>query len=459
MTVSAWVAFLLFVLEVLICSVSFLLFVLEVLILPSLSPTWQLLGAAIVGLILVGPIGRAAIAYLTERDPSPGRSRTRSLEFSPIRPNPFVVGNPVRESEMFFGRKSEFHFIRDTLRAEAPGSISVLCGERRTGKTSILCQILAGRLGPGYRPVFLDMQGIIADHDGEFLALLRQECERSLGRTASGSSEEKTGSSPYSAFTEFLQRTARSLGADRLLLLVDEYELIDERIRAGRLSSEIPRFFNSLLQHIPRLSLILTGSSGLEGRPLWNDLLGKSFYREVSFLDKADAEALIREPLDGKVSLQGNILARLLRLSASHPYFTQLLGQNLVDWLNENREALGTPGRIDRVVARILEHPPPHLVYMWEEHPLERRLVLASLASLISIPVEFVSWRRVSRVLSSVADGRIRKIGETRTRILLEDLRQRRLVDRDQQRYRFKMDLIRIWVAAEHSVWSVLSDL
>ena len=328
-----------------------------------------------------------------------------------------------------------------------------------TGKTSILCQILAGRLGPGYRPVFLDMQGIIADHDGEFLALLRQECERSLGRTASGSSEEKTGSSPYSAFTEFLQRTARSLGADRLLLLVDEYELIDERIRAGRLSSEIPRFFNSLLQHIPRLSLILTGSSGLEGRPLWNDLLGKSFYREVSFLDKADAEALIREPLDGKVSLQGNILARLLRLSASHPYFTQLLGQNLVDWLNENREALVTPGRIDRVVARILEHPPPHLVYMWEEHPLERRLVLASLASLISTPVEFVSWRRVSRVLSSVADGRIRKIGETRTRILLEDLRQRRLVDRDQQRYRFKMDLIRIWVAAEHSVWSVLSDL
>ncbi len=205
--------------------------------------------------------------------------------------------------------------------------------------------------------------------------------------------------------------------------------------------------------------MILTGSSGLEGRPLWNDLLGKSFYREVSFLDKADAEALIREPLDGKVSLQGNILARLLRLSASHPYFTQLLGQNLVDWLNENREALVTPGRIDRVVARILEHPPPHLVYMWEEHPLERRLVLASLASLISTPVEFVSWRRVSRVLSSVADGRIRKIGETRTRILLEDLRQRRLVDRDQQRYRFKMDLIRIWVAAEHSVWSVLSDL
>ena len=179
----------------------------------------------------------------------------------------------------------------------------------------------------------------------------------------------------------------------------------------------------------------------------------------MSFLDKADAEALIREPLDGKVSLQGNILARLLRLSASHPYFTQLLGQNLVDWLNENREALVTPGRIDRVVARILEHPPPHLVYMWEEHPLERRLVLASLASLISTPVEFVSWRRVSRVLSSVADGRIRKIGETRTRILLEDLRQRRLVDRDQQRYRFKMDLIRIWVAAEHSVWSVLSDL
>ena len=446
-TGSVWVA------------VSFLLFVLAVLILPGLSPTLRLLGSAGVGLILVGPIGRAAISYLTERDLSSERRQTHSLEFSPISPNPFVVGNPVRESRMFFGRKSEFHFISDTLGGGAQGSIIVLCGERRTGKTSILCQIQAGRLGPGYRSVFLDMQGIIADHDLEFLALLRQECERSLRAVGSPLAEVTTGSSPYTEFTEFLRATSRSLGADRLLLLVDEYELIDERIQAGRLSPEIPRFLNSLLQHIPGLSLILTGSSGLEGRPLWNDLLGKSFFREVSFLGKADVEALIREPLIGKVSLQGDALARLLRLSAGHPYFTQLLGQNLVDWLNENQETLITPERIERVVARILEHPPPHLVYMWEDQPVDRRLVLASLASLISTPVEFVNWRRVSRVLGSIPDDRTRRIDETRTRILLEDLRQRGLVDRDQQRYRFKMDLIRVWVAAEHSVWSVLSDL
>ena len=40
----------------------------------------------------------------------------------------------------------------------------------------------------------------------------------------------------------------------------------------------------------------------------------------------------------------------------------------------------------------------------------------------------------------------------------LEGLRQSHMLDRDQTRYRFTMDLIRLWVQADHTVWSVLAE-
>jgi hypothetical protein len=41
----------------------------------------------------------------------------------------------------------------------------------------------------------------------------------------------------------------------------------------------------------------------------------------------------------------------------------------------------------------------------------------------------------------------------------LEALRQRLLLDRDQTRYRFRMDLLRLWIQVEHNVWNVLNEI
>jgi hypothetical protein len=87
--------------------------------------------------------------------------------FTPI-PNPYIVGNPIRTPEMFFGREDDFQFARQKLTRERAGLALVFCGERRSGKTSMLFQILNGRLGPAFLPVLVDMQyfaAIARDHD------------------------------------------------------------------------------------------------------------------------------------------------------------------------------------------------------------------------------------------------------------------------------------------------------
>jgi len=74
--------------------------------------------------------------------------------------NPYIVGNPIKTREMFFGREDDFQYVERKIGAARTNQVLVFCGERRSGKTSILFQILNGRLGERFLPVLVDMQMI-----------------------------------------------------------------------------------------------------------------------------------------------------------------------------------------------------------------------------------------------------------------------------------------------------------
>src|SRR5512145_2547967 len=91
--------------------------------------------------------------------------------FRPISPNPYIVGNPVRDRSMFFGREAESDLVRSRFQDSAShgGLLLVFCGERRSGKTSILFQSLDRRLGPDFIPVLVDMQSMAVGNEIDFL--------------------------------------------------------------------------------------------------------------------------------------------------------------------------------------------------------------------------------------------------------------------------------------------------
>ncbi len=105
------------------------------------------------------------------------RQRRRAklgLEFEPI-PNPYMAGGPVRSEEMFFGREEDFKFVDNKLKTEKEGIVIVFYGQRRIGKTSLLHQLLNGRLGEGFMPVLIDMQEMAVNNDGEFYEKIADE--------------------------------------------------------------------------------------------------------------------------------------------------------------------------------------------------------------------------------------------------------------------------------------------
>jgi hypothetical protein len=114
--------------------------------------------------IIWGALALAALAVVSYDIRRLRRVQPMERPYAPIT-NPYIVGNPIRTSEMFFGRDDDFQFARQKLTSERGGVVLVFCGERRSGKTSILFQILSGRFGPGFVPVLIDMQYFAAISD------------------------------------------------------------------------------------------------------------------------------------------------------------------------------------------------------------------------------------------------------------------------------------------------------
>jgi hypothetical protein len=84
---------------------------------------------------------------------------------------------------------------------------------------------------------------------------------------------------------------------------------------------------------------------------------------------------------------------------------------------------------------------------------------MSSLATLLRNEHDYAPSERIEQVLTSLPENYRRSLDLVQTRVILERLRGRRILDRDQIRYRFTMDLIRRWVKAEQSVWNVLGEV
>lgn len=428
------------------------------------SPMNPLVLATTLALAFTYPFIRWSGAYISahfntrdEPEPSPEASRP---PFQPIEPNPYIVGNPVRSPEMFFGREEDFQFIRTKLSSEQQGCVIVLCGERRTGKTSILYQILNGRLGPHFLPVFIDMQGMIVQRDSEFLDELASRIREAIS-THAGSNGGSLPSviSNYFDFNRFLDAVTDSTGGRRLVLLIDEYELIETKVKDAKLGAEIFSYFNSLLLRYPRLSFVFTGSRDLQVSGAWTALLERSIYRKISFLARKDAQELVCAPLQDKVFFAPARVNDLLRLTHGHPFFTQAVCQTLVDVLNEVQSNVVDRKSLDETMRRVLENPPPQLFYQWKTFTDAEKLVLSALATLLKKPQGYLSSDRVEKLVRSLPGESLHHLEASIIRMHFEKLRERSFLDRDQTRYRFTMDLMRLWVQSEHNVWKVLSEV
>jgi HEAT repeat protein len=347
--------------------------------------------------------------------------------------NPYIVGKPLAaDSTMFFGRAVEMEYVERALAAGEDGSVVVLTGQRRTGKTSLLRR-LAGRLAAHYRLAFIDVQGILVENiEGFFQELIR----------AVASSDDLGGmlsdgdSGHSSTYGPDLVREAAERSERPVVLLMDEFDDLNQKVESGRISPEVFPQLRKLVQHTRNLRLVLCGTHRLEefGGGQWSFLLNLATYKRVGCFGRAEGEEVLRVPLErlGLVCEQSAVL-RGLRLTGGHPYFLQLLGYRLVEGcLSSGRAAIWVDS-VEEAADQVVEQGDIHLRYLWESAGPEGQPVLMALAESEG-PLE------ESELLARL------DLNRKQLRLVLERLKAFELIVQNGTAYELRMGLLPRWL-------------
>lgn len=359
--------------------------------------------------------------------------------------NPYIAGNPITGTEMFFGREDVFTFVRQALVGKHRDNMIVIYGQRRTGKTSVLYQ-MHRHLGARYLCIFMDLHGFALEGLGGTLWELANYITRALRRDYQIELPHLNYADfmidPRSSFEgEFLNHIWSACGERHILLMLDEAIRLQEQVQAGKLEHDIFEYMRHLMQHYERLNFLFSLGSGLEElEKEYSFLFSVGLYKKISFLNRNTASALITQPVNDCYRVEPAAVDRIFQITSGQPYYTQLLCHSLFNrWQQRNVPQIKVRD-VDEILDEVVERGLAVLKHVWEESTAGEKAIMAGMA-VISKRNGMVGANAIIRVWTQY--GIFIPEGEMASAI-------RSLIVRDivvgQDLYKFAVDLQRLWV-------------
>jgi len=275
--------------------------------------------------------------------------------------SPYVCGDPIRpeRNDVFFGREELLDQIRRQILQS--GNVVLLEGNRRAGKSSILWHLEGVEAVPGWMGIYCSLQGAEGSRDGVGVPTVEvfREMAKSIAMRLHTLGDETplpdgtllpankklgiakacrngiTSESPFSDFRDYTELALEKLAEHDLglLLMMDEFDKLQEGIDSGITSPQVPENFRFLVQTYPRFSAILTGSRRLKRlrEEYWSVLFGLGTRFGVSYLSAEAAQLLVTEPIKGKLTYSREAVEHAFFLTAGHPYLLQCLCNRVFD--------------------------------------------------------------------------------------------------------------------------------
>ena len=331
-------------------------------------------------------------------------SESGAQEVGELDSSPYVCGDPVtrERQDVFFGRDDLLSQIKRQV--SQTGNVVLLEGNRRAGKSSVLWHLEGANAVPGWLGVYCSLQGTEGDSSGgiptaevfrgiayEIVQSVRKlngsamlpdgsllDGERRLGIARSlrqGISEE----SPFQDFREYLELVLETLAQQQLglLLMLDEFDKLQEGIDKGVTSPQVPENIRFLVQSYPRFSAILTGSRRLKRmrQEYWSALFGLGTRLGVSALPLEAAGRLVTEPVAGRLSYSKSAVNRAHTLTAGQPYLLQCLCNRVFDIAARTGVRSITVDHVNDAADALVEDN-EHFASLWDYTEFDRRRFL-----------------------------------------------------------------------------------
>ena len=390
--------------------------------------------------------------------------------------SPYIVGNPVERHEMFFGRTDIMERIQRQLGASTHANVILLEGNRRTGKTSILRQLGKANVLPGWIPVYCSLQDAQGDDRTGGIAtrnifkLLTRTTgwelsdagvetwlpglpERGPGRPyklafLSALNQAFAGEHAFETFELYLSAAIDAASPRRVLLMLDEFDKLQEGIDAGITSPQVPENIRHLLQHQPGVSAVITGSRRLKRlrEEYWSALFGLGYRIGVSALSIDDARRLVTEPVEGRLAYLPQARDRLVKLCARHPFLIQSLCNRVFEQAAATGASTVTVDSVQQAATEMVRDN-EHFRTLWDYTGSARRGLLLALCDRLKGEPDAVNLDLFKEEL------RKREVPIRRVRDLADDLtelRELELLDFDESyrggTYRLAVPLMAQWL-------------
>ncbi|NYZ15497.1 hypothetical protein HL658_23405 [Azospirillum sp. RWY-5-1] len=265
----------------------------------------------------------------------------------------FRAGDPVdREGEAFVARAPVLAELERQvlLAAGCPGLL--LYGRRRVGKSTVL-KGLEGLIPGEVLPLYVSLQNPQAGGDvAHFCGYLRQRIAERLGLDVPA---EERSDLPALMATLARADAALATGDRRLLLALDEYETIDQRVAEGLFPPDILAALRESIQTHRRIVWLFAGSHHIDELPHadWASHLISVRSVPVPMFTAAETRALLTNPLAHSPAFRVDDprrpriaeafwgedgIAWLHATAGGWPHLVQLLAEGVVDEVND-REA------------------------------------------------------------------------------------------------------------------------
>ena len=382
-------------------------------------------------------------------------------EFKPI-PNLYTSGTPVHDAKMFYGREEDLEFLRKNLATDTNNMVIILYGPRRSGKTSLLYQLLNTSILEPHIPIYIDLQN-------ESYKMSISNLMRSMAFTICKALRKKNieieypgvkdfEEDPIFIFNLFLDSVKVLLGERRLVILIDEFEILEQEVARHSLDPEIFEYLRSLMQHRQYINFMVAGTHKIEQLT--------AGYRSVFFniarhhplkkLSEKAATQLIVQPVQGYLKYDPFAVKKIRQLTADQPYLIHLVCRSLVEHCNELQKAYATINDVNTILEGVIETGKVQFGWIWDQISLSERLALSAVSqeskheeSLVSLTDIEETYRHFGQPFNR------KKVLEALQKLINADVI---ISGPDGTQFRVLMDLTRLWLQRNKSLARVMLE-
>ena len=365
--------------------------------------------------------------------------------------NPYIVGNPIKSEDMFFGRGSDFALIREWIATDGLPVI-LLIGSRRSGKTSMLMQIKNNRMSDICESAFFDCNAVIPriKQDADFpLEIAKSILENPIFSSFSNTFYEGNELTARQRLKNLVDACIQHISPKKLVILVDEVESLENIFEDTILTRHALDSINDILTK--PVFFIMTSSGSYTERHI-SEVFGHiTQHKAIYELSLEDTTKLIRQPVESTLTYEDKVVEEIYRLSGGKTFFTQHICHTLVNHVNAvlkkqiiNREDL------DDVIDFIINNPVGHIQETWkkfadvQKYPKNTLHFLAALAASVENSHQYVNKRQL---LKTRKERHFHFSNEELRKLVAFFKTHSRLIEWNAKGYRFRIDIMRQWIA------------